>query len=170
MLEAFETREMAVKIEAAVQDLGAGGDLSVLAQGYPRTVLGPIGRLPALLKPDESWEDFSDIRIFGPMGEWHAFRLRRNAWRARAWKPGGDTRETRAAQQILWGTRAKGPAAGGWVELMEASGANVTVPEGTFKDAQHPAALELVEILDFDQHGMAGVVDVALRSVRGARK
>ncbi len=166
----FSTADFLRSAQTATQTLGPDG-LLMLLQGYPRTVLGSASELAANLEADESWDDFSDIRIFGPAGEWHAFRLSHGRWLSRLWLAGEEIRRRQTTQQILWGSKTvTGTEKDGWILLTEASGASVRVPVGTFVNAENPAALELVEIIGFDENGLAGAVDVALRSIRPASK
>lgn len=166
-LLSFSSDEFAAAAQQGASTLGGG--LLMLLQGYPQTILGPFSDLDTFLRPGETWDDFSDIRIFGPAGEWRAFRTSAGTWFARAWLAAQETRLCHPARQILWGVKAD-PPVDGWVLLREASGASVRVPKDAFQNAENPAALELVEIIDFDEQGLAGVVDVALRSIRPASK
>lgn len=169
-MEVFNANEMPIRMARARKELGDSNVLA-LVQGYPWTRLGPAGQIETWPQGDELWEDFTDVRIFGAQGEWHAWRRADGKWGCRTWKP-LKTADELPRTFILWGTRRISEQLG-WVLIGEANGATVTVPSeiaiGLDETPPRPVVLEAVEIAGMDpETGIAGIIDCALCAVKPA--
>jgi CRISPR-associated protein (TIGR03984 family) len=151
----------------------AGVPALALIQGYPHTRLLDAAMVLQSIQPNR-WEDFFDLRVFGPEGEWHAWNLGDGKWGIRWWKASAQDKKLQIDRKFpLWGNEAVANPVKreeGWALLREGNGAEVWMPEAI---ADRPpgagnvvAILNAVELVGFDPcTGLAGIVDCALRSI-----
>jgi CRISPR-associated protein (TIGR03984 family) len=172
MPEQFSVSELPQYLTTAIAPLGEPA--LAFIQGYPETRLIDAGNAAAFVRPPNTWEDFFDIRVFGPAGEWHAWNLGEGQWAARHWKAADCDQELLLSRQLpLWGNSVcKQTEKDGWVCISEANGAQVWVPttvaiQKTDGRNRPLVILEAVEIVAFEQDtGLAGIVDFALRALK----
>ena len=116
---------------------------------------------PPEVQPD--WARVSDLRLFGEAGEWHVW----SHWDGRTWQ----SRKLESQKltypltehHALWGTRVEcGPQP--WIKLIEDRGVEIWLPLAELKltEKDLPLCLELKQVIDYDESGLAGIVDAAL--------
>lgn len=146
-----------------------GGSCYLLVQGYPFTTFGRflengspefppvVPEAGGFIAPDPvrvSWDLFWDVRVFGAAGDWHAWRSSGGEWKSRLLKA-AECRFER--HYLLWGEETK-DAGGGWICRTETRGARVWLPS----DQAHATKLRVRLRIDYDENGVAGIIDAAL--------
>ena len=142
------------------------GRASLLLQGYPYTCFARIiesGSLelpPPFRECPPNWDLFWDVRVFGPKGEWHAWRDGAGRWWDRRYEAKESENEIHR-RYVLWGTAVE-VTSDVWSCCYEERGAEVWVP---FEATGHrlPLRLKLKLLIDYEpETGMAGVVDAVM--------
>lgn len=115
---------------------------------------------PPDVQPD--WARISDLRLFGENGEWHVWPHWDGTWQSRRLESQKLT-DPLTEHHALWGTQVE-PGPPPWIKLVEDRGTEIWLPlaelELTKKDL--PLRLELKQRIDYDESGLAGIVDAAL--------
>lgn len=115
---------------------------------------------PPDVQPD--WTRVSDLRLFGEAGEWHVWSHWDGTWQSR--RRLTDTLTERPERHALWGTKVEKLGPSPWIKLTEDRGAEIRLPpaEPELTEEDLPLCLELKQVIDHDESGLAGIVDAAL--------
>ena len=109
------------------------------------------------------WSRVSDLRLFGEEGEWHVWSHWDGSWQSRRLELQRLT-DTLTELHALWGTRVEELGPSPWIKLTEDRGAEIRLPlaELELTEEDLPLRLELKQVIDYDESGLAGIVDAAL--------
>ena len=168
MPDSLSVTDLTKQLQTAISLVGIPS--LALIQGYPFTRLLDSVAVLESVQRQNTWDDFFDLRIFGPKGEWHAWNLGNGKWGARFWDAEKQDKTLQLDREFpLWGNEV-GRTENGWSLLREAKGAAVWVPQTAAVeprgDGSTIAILNAVELVGYDKStGLAGIVDCALRTV-----
>ena len=148
------------------------GEAYLLLQGSPYTGLACVHEDGLGLPPehpavangfDAEWDIFWDLRLFGAQGEYHAWR-QDGGWHCR-FAP-KEQHNSVERDYPLWGRNDEGPNATDWDCYHETRGARIFVPSKLTSGLRF-ARMRILQVIDFDESGMAGVVDAMILGIKG---
>ena len=115
---------------------------------------------PPDVQPD--WSRISDLRLFGENGEWHVWPHWDGTWQSRRLES-QELTDPITEHHALWGSQVE-PGPSPWIKLVEDRGAEIWLPLAELKLTKKdlPLRLELKQKIDYDESGLAGIVDAAL--------
>jgi hypothetical protein len=138
-----------------------GGQIALL-QGYPYTGFARVaGQLelprPFVAPSAAEWDRYWDIRIFGPDGEWHAWKDGMRRWQDRRFRAERPPQPENMRSYALWGTHVEREH--GWSRCWEDRGAQIWAPFPV-EERELPLRLNMELIVERDAvNGLAEIVD-----------
>lgn len=116
---------------------------------------------PPDVQPD--WTRVTDLRLFGEKGEWHVWPHWDGTWQSRLLQS-NDLNGALTECHALWGTKVEDLGTFPWIKLTEDRGAEIRLPlaEPKLTEEDLPLLLKLKQVINYDESGLAGIVDAAL--------